>query len=239
MAVEQIRGCGYRKVNALYLCGEYIRHDPCDRMPFPLTTCPVCGQGIKVSRGFTQVNPYRLWGPHDSTYYDEPNEPLPLGAILVSREMIITCTDRFRPCFLCDPQDQPAYIMLVGEKYYTPESFLDEAHRMGISKRIPFIPKDLELGKTVIYLAHPKACEVKVAAAVQQAMSILEGSESQQPKLVETDRVEKKLGIFCAFIPQKVEKLIWESELTDEKREELAKRGITPIPIPDGDPDHK
>jgi len=64
MAVEAIRGCGFRRVNGLYLCGEFIGSS-CDRMPFPLTTCPVCGQGIKVGRGFTQVNPYRLWGPHD------------------------------------------------------------------------------------------------------------------------------------------------------------------------------
>jgi hypothetical protein len=213
MAVEQIRGCGYRKVNALYLCGEFISM-PCDRMPFPLTTCPVCGQGIKVSRGFTQVNPYQLWGIHDN------------------------CQDAFRPCFLCDPKDEPAYIMLVGEKYYSPESFLDEATRMGISKRIPFIPKGLELGKTIIYLAHPKACEVKVAAAVQQAMSILEGSETQQPKLVETDRVEKKIGIFAAFIPQRVDKLIWESEATPEELEKLERRGISPVIIPDGDKDH-
>ena len=214
MAVEVIRGCGYRKVNALYIVGEYIS-SPCDRMPFPLTTCPVCGQGIKVSRGFTEVNPYPLWGVHHE------------------------CKDNWRPCFLCDPKDKLAYIMLVGAgNYKTPQDFMDEARQMGISKRIPFIPKGLELGKTVLYLAHPKACEVKVAAAVQQAMSILEGEETQQPKLLETDRVEKKLGIFCAFIPKRVEKLVWESELTDKDREKLLKRGITPVPIPDGDSDH-
>jgi len=215
MSVEQIRGCGYRKVNGLYLCGKFI-HIPCDRMPFPITVCPVCGQGIKVSRGFTQVNPYRLWGIHEN------------------------CQDIFRPCFLCDPQDQPAYIMLVGEKYYkTPVEFLDEAFSMGISKRIPFIPKGLELGTTVIYLAHNKAIKVNVAAAVQQAMSILEGEDTQQPKLVETDRVEKKLGIFCAFIPNRVEKLLWESKATPKELEKMAKREITPVIVPDGDKDHE
>ncbi len=213
MSVEQIRGCGFRKVNGLYLCGEYSS-SPCDQMPFPLTTCPVCGQGIKVSRGFTEVNPYRLWGIHQD------------------------CSDRFRPCLLCDPQDQPAYIMLVGEKYYTPESFMDEAHRMGISKRIPFIPKGLELGKTVIYLAHPKACEVKVAPALQEAMALVEENQTKQPRLLETERNEKRLGIFCAFIPKRVEKLIWEKDATPEELEKLEKRGITPVPIPDGDKDH-
>ena len=215
MAVEAIRGCGFRKVGACYLVGDYPYHEACDRMPFPLTTCPVCGQGLKVSRGFTEVNPYRLWGIHRD------------------------CNDNFRPCLLCDPQDQPAYLMLVGAgNYPTPQDFVQEALAMGISKRIPFIPKGLELGKTVLYLAHPKACEVKVAAAVQQAMSILEGEETQQPKLLETDRVEKHLGIFCAFIPKRVEKLIWKRDATPEELEKLEKRGITPVPIPDGDEDH-
>ncbi len=229
MAVEQIRGCGFRKVGGMYLFGENIS-SPCDRMPFPLTTCPVCGQGIKVSRGFTGINPLKLFGNHDGSLVELINDQ-PITAI---------CKDKFRPCFLCDPQDQPAYIMLVGEKYYkTPHDFMDEAQRMGISKRIPFIPKDLELGKTVIYLAHPKACEVKKPVALQQAMAIVEGSETNQPRLLETEKVGKALGIFTAFIPQRIEKLVWESELTDEKREGLTKRNITPIPIPDGDLDHK
>jgi len=214
MSVEEIRGCGYRKVGGMYLCGEYIS-STCDRMPFPLTTCPVCGQGIKVSRGFTQVNPFQLWGIHQD------------------------CRDNFRPCFLCDPQDELAYIMLVGAgNYPTPQDFMNEARIMGVSKRIPFIPKDLELGKTVVYLAHPKACEVREPAVLQQAMAIVEGSETNQPRLLETEKITKGLGIFCAFIPKRVEKLIWESELTDEKREQLAKRDITPIPVPDGDKDH-
>jgi len=214
MAVEQKRLCGWRLVDGLYLCGEFIS-SPCDRMPFPLTVCPVCGQGIKVSRGFTQVNPYQLWGIHRD------------------------CKDHFRPCFLCDPQDEPSYIMSVGEKYYkTPQDFVKEAMAMGISKRIPFIPKGLELGKTVIYLAHPKACEVKEPVVLQQAMAIVEEAQTNQPRLLETEKVTKALGIFCAFIPKRVEKLIWESQATPEELEKLEKRGITPVSVPDGDKDH-
>ncbi|GAH57976.1 unnamed protein product, partial [marine sediment metagenome] len=205
MAVELRRGCGFRKVGGMYLCGEFIS-SPCDRMPFPLTTCPVCGQGIKVSRGFTEVNPYQLWGMHQD------------------------CKDHFRPCFLCDPQDEPAYIMNVGEKYYkTPQDFVKEALAMGISKRIPFIPKGLELGKTVIYLAHSKACEVKVPAALQEAMSIVEEAQTKRPRLLEAEKVTKALGIFCAFIPKRVEKLIWKSKAIPEELEKLQKREITPV----------
>lgn len=217
MSVEQIRGCGYRKVNALYLVGSYTSM-PCDRMPFPLTTCPACGQGIRVSRGFTEINPYQLFGRHD---YSE-------------------CNDKLHPCFLCDPQRQPAYIMLVGEKYYkTPLDFLDEAETQGISKRIPFIPKDLVLGETIVYLAHNKACEVKVAPALQEAMALVEENQSKQPRLLETERNEKRLGVFAAFIPQRVEKLCYQSEYTPESIEKHKKRGIELVPVPDNDPDHK
>ena len=45
-------------------------------------------------------------------------------------------------------------------------------------------------------------------------------------------------AIFYAFRPQRVEMLIWESEATSENLEKLKKRGITPIVVPDGDPDH-
>lgn len=130
--------------------------------------------------------------------------------------------------------------MNVGEKYYkTPGDFLEEAHQLGISKRIPFIPKELELGKTVIYLAHPKACEVREPVARQQAMAILDGSEAKQPRLVDTEKVEKRLGIFTAFIPRKVEKLVWESEATTEELGKLERRGITPVVVKDDDPDHR
>jgi len=216
MAVEEVRGCGFRKVGGLYLRGEYISVS-CDRLPYPLTVCPVCGQGIKVGRGFTRIIPGTLFGIH------------------------LECQDKFRPCFMCDPpKDEVAFIMGVGEKYYkSPEDFQREAQQLGVSKRIPFIPKELKLGETIVYLAHPKACEVRQPAVMQEAMAILKEAETRQPKLLEAEKMEKRLGIFTAFIPQRIEKLVWTSELTDEKREELEKRGITPIAVPDNDLDHK
>jgi len=214
MAQEAIRGCGYRHVGGLYLCGGYIPV-PCDRLPYPLDICPTCGGGIKVSRGFTKINPLRLFG------YHQP------------------CGDKIRPCYVCDPQDEQAFIMGVGEKYYkAPGDFIEEAHRLGISKRIAFIPKELQLGKTIVYLAHPKACEVREPVVMQQAMAILEETQTQRPRLLETATVERRQGIFSAFIPQRVEKLIWETDATPEEIEKLNKRGITPVIIKNGDTDH-
>jgi len=55
---------------------------------------------------------------------------------------------------------------------------------------------------------------------------------------LETEKISKALGIFCAFIPRRVEKLVWDSEYTPENIEKHKKRGIDLIPVPSGDKDH-
>ena len=84
---------------------------------------------------------------------------------------------------------------------------------MGLSKRIPAMPNHLTLGETWVYLVHKAA-------------------------MIEMVTDKPQMAIFAAFVPQRVEMPVWESQLTEEKREDLAKRGITPVAIPDGDPDH-
>lgn len=228
MAQEKKRGCGYRKIGGLYLCGGGIWVE-CDRLPLRVGHCPTCGAGIHFTRAFTEINALRLFGSHDYSDRDEKS------GIFIQR-----CHDKVRPCHVCDPKDEPAFIMMVGSKYYTPESFIREAREMGVSKKIPFIPKNLELGRTVVYLAHPKAVEVREALAVQQAMAIVEDKGTMQPRLLDAEtKPTYALGIFCAFIPTQVEKLIKQSEATEETLEALRKRGITPVLVPDDDPDHR
>lgn len=231
MAQEQKRGCGYRKVGGIYLVGSYISIS-CDRLPFPLKSCPVCGAGMHFTRAMTEINPLKLFGTHDTQVPVFKDNPDVAGTITK-----VNCFDKFRPCYVCDPSNEPAYLMMVGEKFYpTPEHFMNEAMAQGISKRIPFIPKNFKVGRTIIYLAHNKACVVKEPVAVQQAMQIL---KEQQPRMIDTSEKEtKSLGIFSAFIPQRIEMPVWESELTDDKRKDLMQRGITPIPLKDGDKDH-
>ena len=219
MSVERKRGCGYRKVDGLYLIGGLISAH-CDRLPIPLEVCPTCGGGVKVGRGFTKINAFKLWGDHDKEW------PI--------------CTDKLRPCMVCDPVDDVAFIMRVGEKFYpTPKDFVNEGIELGISKRIAFIPDDLVIGKTVIFLAHIKAVKVEVPAIVQQAMDILEEGKSGQPQLMDADHFEYKDGVFASFIPQRIEKICRESDRdNEEKMAALAKRNITPVFVPDNDPDH-
>jgi|GEM_PF-2940968 len=56
MAVEARRGCGFRKINGLYLVGGGLSA-PCDRMPYRLDRCPTCGEGVKFTRGHSWLQP--------------------------------------------------------------------------------------------------------------------------------------------------------------------------------------
>lgn len=227
MAVEAKRGCGYRKVGGLYLCGSGISIS-CDRLPYEIKYCPVCGSGIKFTQGFTWIDWKEFAGEHKN------------------------CKDKQLMCYLCVPDihPQPYGLLWVGESFYTPQHFIKEVLEMGVSKRIPFIPKGLKLGETVVLLAHKKAVmrqlteEEMEKQGYELPATILEGETYEGFKVPEGQRftvysVSKEFpGIFYAFKPVTIEMPIWKSELTDEKREELVKRNITPIPIPDGDIDH-
>lgn len=188
MAIEQMRQCGYRKVGGLYLCGEGMAMN-CDRLPYRIENCPVCNSGLKFTRGLAWIDWYKYAGGHMKACSCIPS------------------------CPICCPYEhygyhQPYGLLWVGAQYYTPASFVQEAIRLGVSKRIPAVPKGLKIGETVVLLGHKKAID------------------NERP------------GIFYVFRPQTVELLIWKSEATFEKLAELEKRNITPIIIPDGDVDH-
>lgn len=197
MAVEPKRGCGYRKIGGLYLVGNPGGFS-CDRLPFPLTTCPTCGAGIKFSRGWTWVFPYNLFeGDHAPCY----------------------CKDR---CPICHPlkMGEKAGLMWVGEQFYTPQTFVQEALTLGISKRIPAVPQGLQLGKTWVLIAHKKGA--------------LHQKEGRLFKTVPGP------GIFYAFVPTRVEKVVTYEDLANEQEmRKLERRGITPVPVPANDPDHQ
>jgi len=206
MAIEEKRGCGYRKVNGIYLVGCAVGVG-CDRLPYRLEACPVCGAGIHFTRSVTEINPFHLMGDHKD------------------------CHDNFDNCYICKPPDDTAFIMMVGEKFYpTPAHFIEESDRLGISKRIPFIPRNLRLGSTIIYLAHNNACTIPVDND--------DDPEALQKRMLDAQKTGHALGIFMAFKPIAIEMPVYKSKLTDEKKAELKKRGITPVVIPDGDMDH-
>jgi len=179
---------------------------PCDRLPFPLNICPVCGQGIKVTTGYTWIQPEKFFqGQHTP------------------------CNDTFKNgCPICNPKimGEQAGLMWVGSRFYSCESFIEESTKMGVSKRIPFIPSQLKLGESWILLAHKEA-----------------GTKFLETKVIKGVVLKGKIpdvcpAIFYAFKPTRVEYLLWKRDSTEKRLKDLRDRGITPVVIPDGDKDH-
>lgn len=140
---ERARGCGYRQLGGTYaVCnGTSVG---CCRLPFDLISCPCCSQGIKPSRGWTWLDlGMLLRGPFGvAPCRGDESSAVSLGLA--------------GACPLADPKPGTKVGLLwVGGKFYrTPADFQAEAKRMGVSRRIPAVPKDFVLGETWVLLAH-------------------------------------------------------------------------------------
>jgi len=208
MAVEAERGCGFRRVGNLYIVADGIG-EPCHRVPYPLERCPTCDAGIKFSRGWTWIH------------------AMPLLGICPGGGSGNHCVR----CVVCFPPDEESGLLWVGEKHYaTPEAFSSEANLMGVSKRIAAIPRRFRMGETIVYLAHMKACGPSLAP--------LEGCGNAEEPRDALVPLARRPGLFRAFRPTRLELILRKSDATPERVAEEAKRGVTVVDVPDGDPDH-
>jgi len=199
MAVEARRGCGYRAVGGIYLVGAG-QGAPCDRLPLAIEPCPVCGEELRFHRGIQRIDPMKLWGDHQG------------------------CKDGKYPCPICDPKLlAPTYLMWVGSDYTVP-TFLFEAQRMGISKRIPAIPKDFEVGKSWVFLAKER---------------LIPGAERDWVPGIREPRPGGIPAVLHVFRPERIEKIITDRDAQSGfVVDGLVKQGITPVVVPVSDPDH-
>lgn len=183
---------------------------PCDRLPIPLTICPCCSHGIKPTRGWTWIDVNLLVnGVHRN------------------------CADEF-PCPLCmaTPEMGKAGLLWIGEKFYaTPGEFVRESDELGISRRIAAIPRNLKLGETWVLLAHPRGIPCRQCSG---------GGVYQAAPCEECKGTGSLAAIFRVFRPHAIEKIVTETQAADSAAmDELRKRGITPIVVPDNDRDHQ
>ena len=207
--VEPRRGCGFRKVNGLYLCGGGPMVD-CHRLPIPLEVCPVCHGGIKQSRGWTWILPALLGGPCAK-----------IGETF-SHEGGWHC----QACAVCSPEllGEKVGLLWVGARFYTTESFLTEAQTMGVSRRITAIPRGFKVGEHWVLFAHPKA--VKCGESADEVLGGGFDADLYIP------------GIFHAFKPSRIEKIL-DSNATREEVHEWEKKGIAVVTVPADDKDHQ
>lgn len=185
-SIEGKRGCGYRKQGGLYLIsGGMGRY--CGALPIELSVCPTCHHGIKPSRGWTWID---------------------LSALASVRgcQKEGGCGD----CPIADAKISQCGLIWIGEKFYpSPLSFSNEAHNMGISRRISAVPRGFKLGETWVALAHRKAIEGEFKL-------------EEEPTF--------KSAIFHVFKPQRIEYVVKDDD-TPEKLESLEKRGISLVRV--------
>ncbi len=243
MSVEARRGCGYRKVGGLYMMGGGIAA-PCDRMPYALDRCPTCGAGVKFSRGHTWLKP-DFFSVHGAAATG-------MGGILRGAG----CRDK-SPCPVCrNAEFGPHLLLWIGRAHYSPDSYLDESRKLGISRRIAAVPKGLVIGETWVLLAHLDAISPKLG---EDRVPICAKCGKEHSKHVarpsgigfwcpcdkngdspgDYEPSKPTPGIFAAFIPTRLELLLKESDATDERREKEQKRGVTVVAVPDDDKDHQ
>ena len=203
---EQERECGFRHSGpdgvGLYLMGPG-RFDACERLPFPLSRCPSCGGGIKFSRGYTWIEPSKLFNPY-----------------IVPRCANVIPQHEHGICCMCSPAMHRQGLLWIGEKYYTVAEFVQEAHTMGVSRRIAAIPRRFEFGRNVIYLAHrhavqdegaklPKVFMVFTPTHVDIVVDTTDSSQlppkalhlaekyGKSARVVKVERVAQQENLFC------------------------------------------
>lgn len=201
---ESVRGCGYRKIGALYLVCDPGLTLECDGLPMPLEPCECCGFAPPFSRNLQKLNVDYVHMIEEKLHRVDPEN---------DQEHRCRCPPSCPICYT------PPYgnfgLMFVGKSFYTPREFIQEALNMGVSKRIPQIPKWLILGKTWILLAHNEVPKVTLEQLKTNEMHMKEP--------------EKFRAVFYAFKPQRIELPVWKDEISSEEILLLEKKGITPI----------
>lgn len=213
---EDARGCGYRKEGGLYLVsgGASV---PCGKLPIEVGKCPTCGGGIKPARGWTWVDGDKL-----------------LEHVLCEFELTGAPNDHCEGCPLAErlcrddgTLRQLCGLLWIGEKFYpTPESWAAESHQMGVSRRIPALPRGFKIEEPpFVLVAHRKGIE-------RPCPDCLGGSaqDDDDCPLCGGEGAVYRSAIFSGFRPTAIE-IIVSGEESDEEIEALLKRGLKPVKV--------
>jgi len=135
--------------------------------------------------------------------------------------------EKLKPKYQPEPQD---YLMFVGVNFYTPNSFIKEARRMGVCKRIPMLPRGVVKGKSRVFLVSGNKI---FAYFVVRGISYIVGSGVDLPKALKERGVTAYTYVEGGFggMDERgcgslaVEAMYLLSEEDMEKSQDLAKRG--------------
>jgi hypothetical protein len=202
-SVEDARGCGFRKGGGIYLIAGAIPR-PCGKLSIPLTTCPTCSAGIKPARGWTWVEAAALIGDKE-------------------------CDAKGDYCSMC-PLNKPmgwAGLLWIGEKFYpTPADWIKESLNMGVSRRISQVPRELEIGKTWVLVAHRKTIKTDGDCSC----GLPDGAGPGHLEKCGYYEATYTPAIFYAFRPTAIEYVVKGDETEDELNK-LEKRGFSLVKV--------
>lgn len=223
ISYEGPRGCGHRKAGGIYLVAPGVGA-PCGRFPLPVDRCPTCSHGLKQTRGFTWFDPRTFWGPAGcAAVYGPPQ----------AQNRCQVC-----PAGLALPER--AGLLWIGAQYYpTPADFLTEAREQGISRRIAQVPRELEIGQTWIFLAHPRVFRASCPDCAREPR-LLQDVPLANPDCPTCDGYGELWtpGVIAVFRPSAIEGVVAEGT-SEEQAEGLRRRGIEPVIVRPLTPIHR
>ena len=220
--VEGKRGCGFRKPGGMYLVSGELS-EPCPLLPYETHVCPTCGEGIRPARGYTWVDGAKFIPPVEHGT-PEHNAACPLAPEYEHDDLGVAVPALAEDGSLVSRIGRCGLIW-IGEQFYTPQSFMSEAARMGVSRRITAVPRDFEVGETWVLLGHRKA--------IQRPCSEGCGDEAHpdpECPVCEGTGYEHRAGVLTAFRPTAIEYVVTGNE-SDEEIEALEERGLTPVKV--------
>lgn len=193
--------------------GVYIVCDgfstPCDGLPVELSACACCEFEVAQARSMQPIHAGYLASLMKG-HQCKDEFPCPVcffgtgyhalkAEIARLRKEILTLKEPFRSEqekeLAKKERDLPKvfYLMFVSKDFYTPESFIEESRKLGISKRVAAnsLPKGFVVGKDWVFLAH----------GTVKFYPVVDGEVQADPRIA--------TGIFHAFRPQRLEVLMW------------------------------
>ncbi len=176
--IEGKRGCGYRQPGGLYLVADALTRT-CPLLPFKTEVCGACGAGIKYARGWTWINPLKLFGEKV------------INDVCASRCFPLKVKDDLlRPCFF---EHDEAGLLWVGQSFYpTSGMFVKEAAKMGVSRRIKTVPRKFKVNHHWVLLAHIQGFENKdkgiFSAFVPRRIEYVVKDDDDQEKLEDMEK---------------------------------------------------
>ncbi len=215
---EPERGCGFRKEGGKYLVG-FGDLAPCGKLPKRLDVCSCCGQGFKFSRTPIWVDPKAMFHGRKCEYAEDADGDCrgPEGNGCVLSDSNLAGMER---------REERMLMMWIGEKFYkTPADFTREASSQGISRRINFIPRGFEIGKTWVLFAHNRTVECEICFG-----DGVTGDKVDDPKCSFCGGHGRLPGLFLVHRPTRIDYIVTGKE-TEEEIERLEIQGCTLVKL--------